>query len=270
MLTKLPGIAPAGVPSEQQGPSRTAWGQGRMDGQQVDSVDANRVVTRDLARPREFSYFKEGLAAWALVSLPIFILLVTVVGTVWIPVGWALVTALVLGGFAYFVLPIYAFAAGHAWKHFAAACRLEAEQALNALAVHPLLHWDADAGRAETGQVCWATGMGWDGQFLYVLDKGVGARIPLSMVREWRWTADRADSAAVVGSAGNIGQTLEAQMQMRDVNARNHQRVKAGNGLFVSVRDVDRPTWHFQTSDEPTLRRWGEILNQAFERKSAS
>ena len=236
-----------------------------MDGQQTVVADADRIVIRDLAPPHSFSYLKEGMVAWGLISLPILLLLLTVIGTVWIPLGWAFVTALVLGGAIYFQFGIYRIASSRAWEPFQAARRAEAGEALQAFAGRPLAHWDGDTGHAEAGSACWATGIAWDGQFLYVLDKGVGARIPLSAVREWRWSANRAGTSRWF-SVGGAAQAMQAQNEALDADARNRQTVNAGNGLFLSVRSVDRPVWQFQTSDEAVLRRWAEILNQVFER----
>lgn len=235
-----------------------------MDGQQLGLASADRIVTRDLAPTHRFSYLKEGMVAWGIISLPFFVLSVAFIPAVLVPTGWALLAALGIGGAIYFQLGIYRFASAHAWKPFQAARRTEAGEVLQEFAGRPLARWDGDAGHAEAGGVCWATGVAWDGQFLYVLDKGVGARIPLAAVREWRWSADRAGTSGWFAVGGMV-QAMQAQNEALDADARNRQAVNAGNGLFLSVRSVDRPVWQFQTSDEPTLRRWAEVLNQVFE-----
>lgn len=240
-----------------------------MDGQQLDVADADRIFTRDLAPPHSFSYLKEGMMAWGLISLPFFLLSMAYIPTVVLSTGWALLAALGIGGAIYFQLGVYRYANAHAWKPFQAARRAEAGEALQAFAGRPLVHWDGDTGHSEAGNVCWATGIAWDGQFLYVLDKGVGARIPLSAVREWRWSANRAGTSGWF-AVGGAAQAMHAQNVALDADARNRQLVNAGNGLFLSVRDVDKPTWQFQTSDETALRKWAEILNQAFERQAAA
>ncbi len=268
MLTKLPGMTGPCAP-KLRGLSRTPWGPGRMDGQQLDTSGADRIVTRDLAPPHSFSYFKEGMMAWGLISLPLFVLSVVFISTVWISTGWALLAALGIGGAIYFQLGIYRIANARAWKPFQAARRAEAGEVLQAFAGRPLARWDGDTGHSEAGNVCWATGIAWDGQFLYVLDKGVGARIPLSAVREWRWSANRTGTSGWFAVGGAV-QAMQAQNEALDADARNRQAVNAGNGLFLSVRSVDRPTWQFQTSDEATLRRWAEILNQVFEERASA
>lgn len=239
-----------------------------MDGQQTVGADADRIVTRSLTPLRRLSAGWTGALLCLGMGLP-FVLILSVAAS---GLGFSFLWVL-LGGFGIGAV-LYAMggigrAQSWAWASLQNECRAEAGRALKAFAAHPLVYWDGGAGHEETGPVCWATGVAWDGQFIYVLNRGVGARIPLPMVREWRWAAGQAGTTGWF-AVGNQLDVLQARQQALDHDARNRWRVEAGNGLFLSVRDIDRPTWQFQSSDERTLRRWAEILEQAFEERTAS
>lgn len=45
-------------------------------------------------------------------------------------------------------------------------------------------------------------------------------------------------------------------------NARNARRNRKESGLFISVRDIDRPEWRIDMPNEKNQKRWMEILRQ--------
>lgn len=98
------------------------------------------------------------------------------------------------------------------------------------------------------------TGIATDGSNIYVMDDGVGAKIPWDQVRNWRWGTE---SAAV--RYGRIGfGALEDGAE----NAVAEQRAAKNSGFFVSVSDVEKPEWQFMTKDETLLKKWMEIFTQ--------
>lgn len=240
-----------------------------MDGQQATIVDGDRIVTRALAPVRKFSAHRMSALVCVALVLACYIPVSLINGVLRLPTSWVLLTSLGLGATFHFMFGVHRAVGAWAWTPFRAECRAEAEQVLQALAGRPLLRWDGDAGHTGNSNDAWPTGVAWDGEFLYVLDRGMGARIPLSMVREWRWAADQAGTTGWF-AVGNRMDAVLAEQQALAQDARNAARVAAGNGLFLTVRDIDRPVWQFQTSDESVLRRWAEILAQAFERQAAS
>lgn len=235
-----------------------------MDGQQAGIADTESIVTRQIAPVRLVSNHAVDALACVALGLLFFAWAAVMRVNYLFPTTWVFLVALGAGAVLYFVFGVRRVVSSWTWRSFRVGCRAEAEEALKGLAVHPLLRSDTDVGHTATSRDCWPTGVAWDGQFLYVLDHGTGARIPLSMVREWRWTANRAGTTGWA-AAGNQVDVALAREQAAVQDVANRWRAEAGNGLFLSVRDVDRPTWQFQTSDEGVLRRWEELLRQAFE-----
>lgn len=73
---------------------------------------------------------------------------------------------------------------------------------------------------------------------------------PKNAIREWQKSVYE---RGVVSGGGLAGLAVIAQEEAR---------AKAGTGLFISVRDVERPQWHIQIRDQGTLTKWMEILRQ--------
>lgn len=73
---------------------------------------------------------------------------------------------------------------------------------------------------------------------------------PYVDVREW---------SARQGAQGFVaGSTIQAV----GANARMEREAKKETGLFVTVRDVERPLWRVAMKDASTRARWMEILQQ--------
>ena len=98
------------------------------------------------------------------------------------------------------------------------------------------------------------TGLATDGANIYVMDDGVGAKIPWAQVRNWGWSTN--DAPVRYGRTGLGG--------LQDDVANKEAAVDAykNSGFFVSVADVEKPEWQFMTSDEALLKKWMEIFTQ--------
>lgn len=80
-------------------------------------------------------------------------------------------------------------------------------------------------------------------------------------IREWRTNLS---SGGEVFSAGGIGLAgMHAGIAAAGHNARNARRNRKESGLFISVRDIDRPEWRIDMPNEKNQKRWMEILRQA-------
>ena len=79
---------------------------------------------------------------------------------------------------------------------------------------------------------------------------------PFADVRKWRTTLVRPGQAGFVG--GNLGSAVAAM----GAEANMRREAAADTGLFVEVRDVDRPKWRVAMRNEAVQARWMEILNQ--------
>ncbi|MEG3619773.1 DUF4755 domain-containing protein [Magnetovibrio sp. PR-2] len=104
-------------------------------------------------------------------------------------------------------------------------------------------------------------GLATDGNNIFVLDDGVGAKIPWDHVRNWGWTTS--DAPVRYGRTGFGG--------VEDVAVNQQEAVKAiqSSGFFVSVSDVEKPRWQFMTKDEDLLNKWMEIFTQIDEEAQA-
>jgi hypothetical protein len=116
---------------------------------------------------------------------------------------------------------------------------------------------DAAPTGGRDGKSLTGTGMAWDGEYLYVLDTGEVARIPLPAIRSWTWKIEGAPQTKLYGSP-NLGVRLDVAAD----NLGEAVAARSKSGFFVTVADIKRPLWQFTTRDEAVLRRWEEILTQ--------
>ena len=107
-------------------------------------------------------------------------------------------------------------------------------------------HWQPNSGiainrRAKTLSLC---------------ETGVWKTYAFADVRNWETISATAGRVpAYTGSL--VGQTAA----LSDVVGAN-RRAAAESGLFVEVRDVERPRWHVMMADRNLQARWMEILRQ--------
>ena len=112
------------------------------------------------------------------------------------------------------------------------------------------------------------TGMAYDGQYLFIMDDGVVARIPWAAVRNWTWRIEGYSTNKLLDA--NRAATANARLQNNVGNANASAEAKRNSGFFVEVADIEQPQWQFRTDNEQLLRRWDEILTQIKEGKLAT
>ena len=89
-----------------------------------------------------------------------------------------------------------------------------------------------------------------------LLDAGHWKTYPFDEVRGWKAYLVRPGQVGAIG--GNLGSAVAAM----GAEANMKRDAKAGTGLFVEVRDIDRARWRVAMKDERTQARWMEILRQ--------
>ncbi len=105
------------------------------------------------------------------------------------------------------------------------------------------------------------TGIALSDGALYLMDKGVAAKIQFPEIRTWRWIVPGADRIRVI--RGNHLDHMAANRQ----NANAALIAYLDSGIFVSVHDIDKPEWQFMSKDVEILKRWHEILLQGREQE---
>lgn len=71
-----------------------------------------------------------------------------------------------------------------------------------------------------------------------------------NQIREWKSSIYE---QGIISGGGLTGLALVAQ---------ESAKAKARTGLYLSVKDIEFPTWHISIQDKTTLEKWHEILNQ--------
>jgi hypothetical protein len=91
---------------------------------------------------------------------------------------------------------------------------------------------------------------------LTLLRDGSWKTYPFADVREWSTRIVTADQYLVGGSVLGGAAAMSS-------NASARREAAADSGLFVRVRDVQRPEWRVSMVDRDAQARWMEILDQA-------
>lgn len=115
-----------------------------------------------------------------------------------------------------------------------------------------------DAGVAQGAGYDWfedGTGVALNRQArtLTLLANGAWKTYPLAEVREWETRVERGGKA--------VGFGVQGELQAFAANASASQQALANTGLFVRVKDVERPMWRVSMS-QAVQARWMEILRQ--------
>ena len=100
------------------------------------------------------------------------------------------------------------------------------------------------------------TGIALTDQYLYVLDDGEIGKIPFDQIRGWTWKIQGYTQLRGSDTATSINAGVETMA--------NRSRAHVDSGLFVNVKNVDKPSWQFMTTDKKLLQRWSEIFTQKF------
>ena len=89
-----------------------------------------------------------------------------------------------------------------------------------------------------------------------LLDAGQWKTYPFDDVRGWKAYLARPGQVGAIG--GNLGSAVAAM----SAEANMKRDAAADTGLFVEVRDIERPRWRVAMKDERTQARWVELLRQ--------
>lgn len=89
---------------------------------------------------------------------------------------------------------------------------------------------------------------------LGLLCDGVYQLYAFDTIREWASNEERPGGVVGVGVQGAIGAA--------GANIRAAREAAANTGLFVTVKDVGRPSWRIAMKDRAMRARWMEILQQ--------
>lgn len=87
-----------------------------------------------------------------------------------------------------------------------------------------------------------------------LLCDGVYQLYAFDKIREWASNEERPGGVVGVGVQGAIGAA--------GANIRAAREAAANTGLFVTVKDVGRPSWRVAMKDKAMRARWMEILQQ--------
>ncbi|MCX7557748.1 DUF4755 domain-containing protein [Xanthomonadaceae bacterium JHOS43] len=79
-------------------------------------------------------------------------------------------------------------------------------------------------------------------------------------VRSWEAKLLTGGMTHVYGGAGLSG--INANAQAMGANIGQAMRNKSESGLFLSVKDIDKPTWRINMLNKTDLDRWMEVLQQ--------
>jgi hypothetical protein len=138
--------------------------------------------------------------------------------------------------------------------------------ALQAMAKRPLKKVDVGCAQSPTNKMHFGgTGIACDGECILVMDQGEVALIPWADVRSWEWRLEGYNRTQAIGGILNP-HTASIALQ----NAVDKQAAAVESGFFVRVADIDKPVWHFQSTDRRTLERWQEIFEQMNEGRLAA
>lgn len=86
-------------------------------------------------------------------------------------------------------------------------------------------------------------------------DGKIEKEYPFTDIREWRTNLASGGEVIAVGG-GYAGIAAAGQ------NVRAARENRKASGLFVSVRDIDRPEWRIDMPNEKNQKRWMEIMRQ--------
>ena len=194
-------------------------------------------------------FWSHVLVVHALIGLVAAFLVSSVSGVVMFLVGF-------FGTFILWAGGLHLIIARSAEKKLASKLKTEAETALAAFARKPLQAADYSVALARPGMLA-GSAIAWDGEALYIMDRGEAARIPLPLVREWRWEVTGAET---LQTFGRVGAGMKLDVMEANMNA--SAAAYGTSGMFVTVADVGKPVWQFSTMEKGVLERWSEVLRQ--------
>lgn len=122
--------------------------------------------------------------------------------------------------------------------------------------------WMAEFPNAKYKFADGVYGVAIENEKIHLCEDGYTKSYPLSDVRTWRTNLQTG------GSVMNQGSGLAGALSTGSMNRQIENDNIKNSGLFISVRDVNKPEWriHFSTNSEEEKRqqaKWNEILNQS-------
>jgi hypothetical protein len=134
----------------------------------------------------------------------------------------------------------------------------EAARLLESFIGKPVKYIDSASATFEGGGT--GTAIAYDNRTIYIMDRGVAAKIPFDSVRSWRWVVD---GYQVTKLYGNFDSLTLLKNEFDSLRARVNAIRKSG--LFITVANIEHPEWQFMTTDMVLLKKWMEIFRQVQE-----
>lgn len=108
------------------------------------------------------------------------------------------------------------------------------------------------------------TAICYDGEFLYIIEKNRMVTLKWTDVRKWEWTIITPQKQVTTGSTPGLA--VQGMMNDAIANAVPALRAIKDSGIRLSVKDISRPQWFFNTGNkreaEVLCRKWAEIFEQ--------
>lgn len=101
------------------------------------------------------------------------------------------------------------------------------------------------------------TGIAYSDGRIFILDSGLAAELPWSCIRSWTWSVAGLNKVFTVGRS-DFATNLDVGIQ----NAQATGDQLRSSGFSITVQDINKPEWCFQTVDEAACKRWNEIVTQ--------
>ncbi|WP_262029748.1 hypothetical protein [Microvirga sp. Mcv34] len=98
------------------------------------------------------------------------------------------------------------------------------------------------------------------GNTLLIVREGKLGAIPLEAIRKAWWDIPGRDVVSAYGASPVVA------WQVGMANKIAKEEADANSGFYFEVSDIANPLWFFHCTDASILRRWNEVIKQAFER----
>jgi hypothetical protein len=126
----------------------------------------------------------------------------------------------------------------------------------------------SDVGVAWHGTTIKPSAIGFDGERVYIVQRGMLKTLTRDDIRSWQWRIEHGNFQPTVSTVYVNTITHDVFHHRGDPIGDMVGAVQAGvaarenSGLYVKCRDIENPTWHFTTSNQKILEKWAEILQQ--------
>jgi hypothetical protein len=126
----------------------------------------------------------------------------------------------------------------------------------------------SDVGVAWHGTTIKPSAIGFDGEKVYIVQKGMLKTLTRDDIRSWQWRIERGNFEPTVSTVYVNTVTNDVFHHRGDPigdvigSAQARAVARENSGLFVKCRDIENPTWKFTSSNQKILEKWAEILHQ--------